>query len=137
LKQESATAPATLGRPPSAGNTLLNLTEETRPLVVTIAAIPFIIRGLCPARRGIPSLVRAGVGYASILDLGPGRAATRRVAESPGQDEGGVIPQVASRAVFVQTITGVFVGLLLATIAPRRRCRLRVSDFVVPMTRVV
>jgi O-antigen/teichoic acid export membrane protein len=101
-----------------ARNTLLNLAGQVIPLVVAVAAIPLIVRGLGPARFGILSLVWVVVGYASIFDLGLGRAATKRVAEALGRGEAGAVPQVAWTAMLAQTITGVAGGLVLAALVP-------------------
>jgi O-antigen/teichoic acid export membrane protein len=123
VRPDSAGAPppttqAVPGRPPLARNTLLNLAGQVIPLVVAVVAIPLIVRGLGPARFGILSLVWVVVGYASIFDLGLGRAATKRVAEALGRGEASVVPQVAWTAMLAQTITGVAGGLVLAALVP-------------------
>jgi O-antigen/teichoic acid export membrane protein len=97
-----------------ARNTLLNLSGQLLPLAAAVFCIPLIVHGLGAARFGILSLVWIVSSYASIFDLGLGRATTKRVAEALGQGDTSSIPHVAWTAALVQTLMGTIGGLVLA-----------------------
>jgi len=59
-----------------ARNTLLNFIGQAVPLLVGVATIPFIVRGLGTERFGFLSLAWVVLGYFAIFDLGLGRATT-------------------------------------------------------------
>lgn len=105
-------------RPSSlARNTLLNLSGQLLPLVAAVVCIPLIVHGLGVARFGILSLVWLVSSYASIFDLGLGRAATKRVAEALGLGKPSQVPHVAWTAALVQALMGLLGGAILALVA--------------------
>jgi O-antigen/teichoic acid export membrane protein len=109
--------PSVHARPALARNTLLNIAGQFVPLAAAVVCIPLIIRGLGAARFGILSLVWIVSSYASIFDLGLGRAATKRVAEALGKGDADTIPRVAWTAALIQLAMGVLGGLVLASLA--------------------
>jgi len=101
-----------------ARNTLLNFIGQSVPLLVGVATIPFIVRGLGTDRFGLLSLAWVILGYFAIFDLGLGRATTKFVAEALGKGEEGEIPRIVWTAVMIQATMGVLGALALAAITP-------------------
>src|SRR5215204_3033400 len=99
-------------------NTLLNFLGQAGPLLVAIAAIPFIIRGLGVERFGLLSIAWLAPEYLIFLDLGLGRATTKYVAEALGQGDKDQISRVAWTAMIVQTGLGLLGTIALISIAP-------------------
>ncbi len=64
-----------------AKNALWNLIGLGAPLLVAMAAIPALVRGLGAERFGLLTLAWTLIGYSSLFDLGLGRALTKLVAE--------------------------------------------------------
>src|SRR6266436_5464752 len=75
-----------------ARNTVWNLLGSGAPMVVAVFSIPILIQGLGKERFGILTLAWALVGYASLFDLGLGRALTQQVAEKLGTGKHDDIP---------------------------------------------
>jgi hypothetical protein len=67
-----------------ARNTLLNLAGQVIPLLIGLATIPYIVRGLGTERFGVLAIAWVVLGYFSLFDLGLGRAKTKFVAECLG-----------------------------------------------------
>src|SRR6266567_2771444 len=78
-----------------ARNTVWNLLGNGTPMLVAVACIPILIRGLGTERFGILTLAWALIGYASLFDLGLGRALTQLVAKKLGAGEEKEIPALA------------------------------------------
>jgi O-antigen/teichoic acid export membrane protein len=98
-------------------NVLLNLVGHGVPLVVAIAAIPFVTRGLGPDRFGVLALAWTFIGYFAVFDLGLGRSLTQRVAELIGEGREEDVPAVAwtgSTATFLLGVLGSASVLILA-----------------------
>jgi O-antigen/teichoic acid export membrane protein len=64
-----------------ARNIVINFFGQIIPLIVGVAAIPFVIRGLGVESFGILSIAWMLLGYFTIFDLGLGRATTKFIAE--------------------------------------------------------
>ncbi len=58
-----------------ARNAVWNLIGNGAPMVVAVFCIPILIRGLGKDQFGVLALAWALIGYASLFDLGLGRAA--------------------------------------------------------------
>ena len=101
-----------------ARNTMLNFIGQIVPLLVGVATIPFIVRGLGTDRFGLLSLAWVVLGYFAVFDLGLGRATTKFVAEALGRGEEDEIPRIVWTAVMVQAALGITGTLLLAAITP-------------------
>lgn len=59
---------------------------QTLPMIAAVVAFPFLFDGLGPQRFGYFMLAWTVAGYASLFDLGFGRALTKMVASHPGSD---------------------------------------------------
>lgn len=62
-------------------NTLWNLFGSGAPMLVGVAALPFLLREMGVERLGVLTLVWALIGYFSVFDFGLGRALTQKVSE--------------------------------------------------------
>jgi O-antigen/teichoic acid export membrane protein len=101
-----------------ARNTLLNIASKIIPLLVSVATVPFIIRGLGVDRFGILSLAWMVVVYIAILDFGLGPTVTKFVSAALGRGEQDKIPQIFSAAVLTQGIFGIIGTIILFFITP-------------------
>ncbi len=98
-------------------NVILNMAGQGIPLLVAVAAIPFVTRGLGPERFGVLALAWTFIGYFALFDLGFGRSLTQRVAELIGEEREGEVPAIAwtaGVATFALGILGAAAILLLA-----------------------
>jgi len=70
-----------------ARNVIWNLIGNGAPMFVAVFSIPILIHGLGKDRFGVLALAWALIGYASLFDLGLGRALTQLVARkwAPGR----------------------------------------------------
>jgi O-antigen/teichoic acid export membrane protein len=78
-----------------ARNTVWNLIGNGAPLIVAVFSIPVLIHGLGKDRFGVLALAWALIGYASLFDMGLGRALTQLVARKLGSGEEHEIPALA------------------------------------------
>jgi O-antigen/teichoic acid export membrane protein len=99
-------------------NTLFNFTGQAVCVLVGVATIPFIIRGLGLERFGLLSIAWVAPEYFIFLDLGLARAATRYVAEALGKDDKDHMSRLAWTAVLVQIVTGSLGTIGLISITP-------------------
>src|SRR5437773_8518685 len=76
-----------------ARNTVWNLLGNGAPMLVAVFCIPILIKGLGTDRFGVLTLAWALIGYASLFDLGLGRALTQLVARKLGAGEEHDVPQ--------------------------------------------
>lgn len=100
-----------------ARNTFFNLLGHGLPLVIAVATVPFVVRGLGPERFGILALIWVVVGYSSVFDLGLGRATTKFVSEALASDDQERLRSIAWTAVMVQGCVGALGGLLLVAVS--------------------
>ena len=98
-----------------ARNTVWNLLGSGTPMLVAVFCIPILIQGLGKDRFGVLTLAWALIGYASLFDLGLGRALTQLVARKLGAGEEREIPSLAWMSLVFMTLLGV-VGT--ATVSP-------------------
>ena len=83
-------------------NTLYVLLGSAAPMVAAVVALPVLVRDIGVERLGILSLVWIVLGYASVLDLGLGRAVTQATASCLGRREADRVPGIFWSAVWVQ-----------------------------------
>src|SRR6266478_5727385 len=95
-----------------ARNTMWNLLGSGAPMLVALFSIPILIRGLGKERFGVLTLAWALIGYASLFDLGLGRALTQLVAKKLGTGEEKEIPSLAWTYLLLMLLLG-FVGAAL------------------------
>src|SRR5216684_4824455 len=89
-----------------ARNTVWNLLGNGAPMVVAVVCIPILIRGLGKERFGVLTLAWALIGYASLFDLGLGRALTQLVAKKLGAGEEREIPSLAWTSLLLMLLLG-------------------------------
>jgi O-antigen/teichoic acid export membrane protein len=89
-----------------ARNTLWNLVGSGAPMVVAVFCIPILIRGLGKERFGVLTLAWALIGYASLFDLGLGRALTQLVARKLGAGEDREVPSLAWTSLLLMLLLG-------------------------------
>jgi O-antigen/teichoic acid export membrane protein len=95
-----------------ARNTALNLIGQVLPLLVAIATIPLVIRGLGTERFGIYAMAFVVIGYLSMFNFGLGRTTTKFVAEALGKEETERIPSIIWTSLLFVALFSI-VGLLL------------------------
>jgi O-antigen/teichoic acid export membrane protein len=99
-----------------ARNTVWNLVGSAAPMAVAVFCIPILIRGLGHDRFGVLTLAWALIGYASLFDLGLGRALTQLVARKLGAGEDSEIRALVWTSLLLMMMLGVVgagvVGLL-------------------------
>src|ERR1700688_1884482 len=88
-------------------NTLWNLLGNGAPMIVAVVCIPILIRGLGKDRFGVLTLAWALIGYASLFELGLGRALTQLVAKKLGAEEEKEIPALAWTSLLLMMLLGV------------------------------
>ncbi len=99
-------------------NWALNLAGQILPLVLGLAAIPYIVHGLGAERFGILSIAWVLLGYFSLFDLGLGRATTKFVAEHLGRNETEELAGVVWASVWTQLLVGTIGAVLAAALTP-------------------
>jgi O-antigen/teichoic acid export membrane protein len=89
-----------------ARNTVWNLIGNGAPMIVAVVCIPILIHGLGTDRFGVLTLAWALIGYASLFDLGLGRALTQLVARKLGAGEEREIPSLAWTSLLLMLLLG-------------------------------
>jgi len=109
----------------------LNLAGLILPVVVALASIPYVVRGLGPERFGVLSIAWAVLSSVSVFDLGLGRATTKFVAECLGRGETGELPALVWTSLWSQMLLGVAGTVITAAATPVLvdRC-LRISSAI-------
>src|SRR5579862_326288 len=101
-----------------ARNTVWNLAGNGAPLIVAVFSIPILIRGLGKDRFGVLTLAWALIGYASLFDIGLGRALTQVVAKKLGVGEEREVPMIVWTSLMLMLALGVLGALVIAAISP-------------------
>ncbi len=96
----------------------LNLSGQILPLLVALAAMPFIVRGLGAERFGVLSIVWAVLGSLTLLDLGLGRSTTKFVAECLGRGDLQKFPSLFWTSLWSQLFIGIVGAVLMAAVVP-------------------
>ena len=99
-------------------NTLFNFTGQGVCLLVGVATIPFIIRGLGVERFGLLAIAWVAPEYFTFMDLGLGRAITKYVAEALGKGDKDHMSRLAWTAVTVQVVLGSLGTVALISVTP-------------------
>src|SRR6266550_8121337 len=87
-------------------NVIWNLIGNGAPMFVAVFSIPILIHGLGKERFGVLTLAWALIGYASLFDLGLGRALTQLVARKLGAGEEREIPSLAWTSLLLMLLLG-------------------------------
>jgi O-antigen/teichoic acid export membrane protein len=101
-----------------ARNTVWNLLGNGAPMIVAVVCIPILIRGLGKDRFGVLTLAWALIGYASLFELGLGRALTQLVAKKLGAEEEKEIPALAWTSLLLMMLLGVAGTACVLLISP-------------------
>jgi O-antigen/teichoic acid export membrane protein len=100
-----------------ARNTAMNIAGQVIPLLVAVATIPYVVRGLGPERFGILSIAWLVLGYFALLDFGLGRAATKFIAECLARGESERLPGLFWTSLGLHVFLGCCGGLILAILS--------------------
>jgi O-antigen/teichoic acid export membrane protein len=101
-----------------ARNAFLNLVGQALPLLVAVATIPVIVRGLGTERFGILSLAWVSLGQFALFDLGLGRATTKFVAEALSTGDEDQVGRLVWTTVTTQFVLGLFGAFLMVGVTP-------------------
>lgn len=101
-----------------ARNTVWNLLGNGAPLIVAVFSIPILLHGLGKDRFGVLALAWALIGYASLFDMGLGRALTQLVAQKLGSGEEHEIPALAWTSLLLMLALGVVGTVVVLAITP-------------------
>jgi O-antigen/teichoic acid export membrane protein len=101
-----------------ARNTMLNLVGSGAPLLVAVFCIPILVRELGKDQFGVLALAWALIGYASLFDLGLGRALTQLVAKSLGAGEGQDVPTLVWTSLLLMLLLGFAGSAVTLVISP-------------------
>ncbi len=101
-----------------ARNTVWNLLGNGAPMLVAVFCIPILIRGLGAERFGVLTLAWAVIGYASLFDLGLGRALTQVVAKKLGAGEDGEVPMLVWTSLILMLALGLAGALVAVLLSP-------------------
>jgi O-antigen/teichoic acid export membrane protein len=95
-----------------------NLIGNGAPLIVAVFSIPILIHGLGKDRFGVLTLAWALIGYASLFDIGLGRALTQLVAKKLGSGEDHEIPTLAWTSLLLMLTLGAIGTVAIIAISP-------------------
>jgi O-antigen/teichoic acid export membrane protein len=101
-----------------ARNTIWNLVGSGAPMIVAVFCIPIMIRGLGRERFGVLTLAWAVIGYASLFDLGLGRALTQLVARKLGAGENSEVPTLVWTSLVLMLVLGLAGALAAVLLSP-------------------
>jgi O-antigen/teichoic acid export membrane protein len=101
-----------------ARNTVWNLIGSGAPMIVAVFCIPILIRGLGKERFGVLTLAWALIGYASLFDLGLGRALTQLVAKKLGVGEDREVPALVWTSLLLILLVGVLGAAVVGLLSP-------------------
>jgi O-antigen/teichoic acid export membrane protein len=100
------------------GNALLNCFGQAVSVLVGIATIPLIIRGLGPEAFGVLGLIWVLMGYFSAFDLGLGRATTKYTAQYLREGQSERLAGLIWTSLCLNVALGVLGGAVVAMLAP-------------------
>src|SRR6267378_1940730 len=101
-----------------ARNTIWNLVGSGAPMLVAVFCIPILIRGLGNERFGVLTLAWALIGYASLFDLGLGRALTQLVAKKLGAGEDHEVPTLVWTSLLLMLLLGLAGAFVAVVLSP-------------------
>src|SRR6202030_4125506 len=101
-----------------ARNTVWNLLGGGAPMIVAVFCIPILIRGLGTERFGILTLAWALIGYASLFDLGLGRALTQLAARKLGAGEEREVPTLVWTSLLLMLLLGLVGSATVVLLSP-------------------
>lgn len=94
-------------------NTFIVIGTQGVIALMGLISVPILVSRLGTARFGVLALAWVVIGYASVLDLGLGRALTKVTADRLGAGKPGEIPKLFWTAVALLSLIGIAVGGLV------------------------
>ncbi len=91
-------------------NTFIVIGTQGIIAIMGLVSVPILVDRLGTARFGVLALAWVVIGYASVLDLGLGRALTKVTADRLGAGKPGEIPKLFWTAVAILSLIGIVVG---------------------------
>jgi O-antigen/teichoic acid export membrane protein len=101
-----------------ARNVIWNLIGNGAPMFVAVFSIPILIHGLGKDRFGVLALAWALIGYASLFDLGLGRALTQLVARKMGAGQDHEVPTLVWTSLLLMLLLGLAGTLVAVLLSP-------------------
>src|ERR1700729_602152 len=101
-----------------ARNTVWNMIGNGSPLIVAGFSIPVLIQALGKERFGVLTLAWALIGYASLFDIGLGRALTQLVSKKLGAGEEKEIPSLVWTSLLLMLVLGAVGAVVVVLISP-------------------
>jgi O-antigen/teichoic acid export membrane protein len=101
-----------------AGNVIWNMIGNGAPMIVAVVCIPILIRELGKERFGVLALAWALIGYASLFDLGLGRALTQLVAKKLGAGEDREVPTLVWTSLLLMLLLGLAGTVIVVLLSP-------------------
>lgn len=93
-------------------NVLWNLLGSAAPMLIGLAAIPYIVKHVGIERIGVLTIIWALIGYFSIFDFGLGRAITQRIAGLADHHTDTQKKTIAATGVSLTLLIGLLGGLV-------------------------
>jgi O-antigen/teichoic acid export membrane protein len=94
------------------------LLAQVWSVVLGLVALPILVRGLGADRYGLLALCLTVIGFASVADLGVGRAASKYLAEDFERNQRVRTQRYISSALTISVAMGVLTALVLAAFSP-------------------
>jgi O-antigen/teichoic acid export membrane protein len=101
-----------------ARNTIWNLVGNGAPMIVAVFSIPILIHRLGGDRFGVLALAWALIGYASLFDIGLGRALTQLVAKKLGAGEQHEVPPLVWTSLLLMVLLGLVGAAVIVVMSP-------------------
>lgn len=119
-----------------AKSSILNFIGQLLPMVIAVATVPSIVRGLGDGGYGILSIAFMVLGYFSIFDLGLSRATVKFVAEHMAPSLVHQVPAIVWTSLALLVLFGTAGGALAAAFVPLAVTHLfKMSPTFVPQAR--
>ncbi len=93
-------------------NTIWNLFGSASPMLIGLAAVPYILNQIGVEKLGILTMIWAIIGYFSIFDFGLGRALTQKISSLIGTGQHERYASVAKSGMLMVVVTG-FAGSII------------------------
>lgn len=101
-----------------AKNTLWNLLGNGAPMILAVFSIPILIHRLGEDCFGVLALAWALIGYASLFDLGLGRALTQVIARKLGTGKEQEVPSMVWTSLVLMLLLGVVGAVVVVALSP-------------------
>ncbi len=101
-----------------ARNAFWNLIGSGAPIFVAILCIPVLLNRLGTDRFGVLTLAWALIGYATLFDLGLGRALTQLAASKLGSGEDQEVPTLVWTSLLLMLMLGIIGAVVVVLLSP-------------------